>query len=94
MFWLQPEKKKLTVGAVIEEPGSTRKNKTGSWREARPVLDSAKCIKCGICWKSCPDSAIDFVDGKFMINYDYCKGCLICANECPVKAISKAVEEK
>ncbi|MFP3483271.1 MAG: 4Fe-4S binding protein, partial [Caldivirga sp.] len=25
-------------------------------------------------------------------NYDYCKGCGICANECPVKAIKMVPE--
>jgi pyruvate ferredoxin oxidoreductase delta subunit len=88
------EKKKLTLGAVIEEPGSTKANKTGSWRSFRPVIDSEKCIKCGMCWKVCPDAAIVFKDGKYEVDYDYCKGCLICVNECPVKAIEKKLEEK
>jgi pyruvate ferredoxin oxidoreductase delta subunit len=88
------DEKKLTIGAVIEEPASTRATKTGSWRAFRPVLDSKKCIKCGTCWKFCPDSAIDFKDGGYSVNYDYCKGCLICFKECPVKAISRELEEK
>ena len=86
--------KKLTVGAVIEEPGSTKATKTGSWRSFKPIIDYEKCIKCGMCWKNCPDGAIDFKDGKYVINYDYCKGCLICMAECPAKAISKELEEK
>ncbi|MDD5182475.1 MAG: 4Fe-4S binding protein, partial [Candidatus Nanoarchaeia archaeon] len=31
---------------------------------------------------------------RFEINYDYCKGCGICAKECPVKAIMMQREEK
>jgi pyruvate ferredoxin oxidoreductase delta subunit len=31
---------------------------------------------------------------KFCINYDYCKGCGVCAYECPVDAIEMVVEEK
>jgi 2-oxoisovalerate ferredoxin oxidoreductase delta subunit len=27
-------------------------------------------------------------------DYDYCKGCGVCANECPFKAISMVEEEK
>jgi len=28
------------------------------------------------------------------IDYDYCKGCGICANECPKKAIEMIIEVK
>lgn len=86
---------KLTLGAVVLEPGSTMKYKTGSWRTFRPIIDQAKCIKCGNCWRCCPDAAI-FLDNneKYKVNYDYCKGCLICVRECPAKAISKELEQK
>jgi pyruvate ferredoxin oxidoreductase delta subunit len=43
----------------------------------------------------CPDSAVFAEDGKMMgFDLDHCKGCGICAVECPdkVKAI-KMVEE-
>lgn len=85
----------LERGAVITKPGSTTINKTGGWREFRPVLHQDKCKKCGICWSTCPDMAIyKDKDGSFKINYDYCKGCLICMNQCPFKAITKEVEQK
>lgn len=88
------EKKKLTVGAVILEPGSTERNKTGGWRVERPEIDQSKCTKCGTCWQYCPDAAVYRDNGKFKINYDYCKGCMICLTECPVKCIIKKLEEK
>jgi pyruvate ferredoxin oxidoreductase delta subunit len=81
----------LSVGAVISEPGSTLRNKTGSWRTLHPVIDYKKCIKCGLCWTFCPDAAIS---KDFKINYDYCKGCGICASVCPVKAIVMEKEKK
>ncbi|MBD3309699.1 4Fe-4S dicluster domain-containing protein [Candidatus Woesearchaeota archaeon] len=82
---------KVNIGAVVTEPGSTVKNKTGSWRALKPVKDEKKCIKCGICWQFCPDNAIS---KDIKIDYDYCKGCGICAAECPVKAIKMIREEK
>jgi len=89
------EKPKISIGAVIDQPGSTIKNKTGGWRSFRPIIDQEKCIKCGKCWASCPDNAIrKNKKGEFEFNYDYCKGCGICANECPVKAIKMVKEEK
>ena len=79
------------------KPGSSLKNKTGSWRSYRPIIDVEKCIACGICSKICPDSAasLEKIGGqvKAKINYDYCKGCGLCAKECPVKALKMEREE-
>ena len=86
---------KLEIGAVITEPGSSARYKTGSWRTFKPIIDQKKCIKCHKCWLTCPDSAIRVKeDGTVFVDYDYCKGCLICMHECPVKAIDKEVEKK
>lgn len=75
--------------------GTTEFNETGSWRNERPVVDKAKCIACGICWKYCPDMSIkEDSEGKAEIDYVFCKGCGICAAECPVKAITMIEEEK
>lgn len=68
--------------------------KTGFWRTFRPVVDSAKCTRCTLCWIYCPDGAIERKeDDTPEIDFDYCKGCGICANECPVGAITMQREE-
>ena len=88
------KKMKFLPGAVIDEPGNSRRNKTGTWRTDRPVINKEKCTACGICWIVCPDNS-PFRKGKvFDINYDYCKGCLICMKECPFKAIDSVDEER
>lgn len=66
--------------------------KTGDWRALRPIVDQKKCTKCMICWLYCPDMAVIWNGEEISINYDYCKGCSICAHECPVKAISMVPE--
>ena len=92
---MKKQQLKFNIGAIITEPGSTVKNKTGSWRSLRPEIDRTKCIKCGTCWKFCPDAAIKMdKEGKPTIDYDYCKGCGICAMECPAKAIRMIKEKK
>ena len=85
---------KITKGAVIydvENKGSSKNVKTGGWRSFKPVIDKSKCIKCGNCWKFCPDNAIKT---DIEVDYDFCKGCGICAKECPVKCIEMVLEEK
>ena len=75
----------VSVGAAVKEPGSTRNNKTGSWRTFKPITDQEKCIGCGLCYLYCPDGCIST---DYLPDMDYCKGCGICAEECPVKAIT------
>jgi 2-oxoacid:acceptor oxidoreductase delta subunit (pyruvate/2-ketoisovalerate family) len=65
---------------------------TGGWRLQRPLLDSAKCNGCLLCWILCPDGVI--ARDTRAIDYDYCKGCGICAAECPRKAISMVKESE
>jgi pyruvate ferredoxin oxidoreductase delta subunit len=83
----EPGWKELPIGGIITEPATSTKYKTGDWRTDRPIWNPEKCTSCLICWVYCPDSAI-IVDeeGKMRgIDLDYCKGCGICAEECPPK---------
>ncbi|MDI6888750.1 MAG: 4Fe-4S binding protein [Methanocellales archaeon] len=84
---------KLSVGAVAE-PGSTRANKTGTWRTFRPVFNADLCVGCGICSQFCPEGIIHEKNDKYATDYDYCKGCGICAAECPKGAIKMVLEVK
>jgi pyruvate ferredoxin oxidoreductase gamma subunit len=69
--------------------------KTGAWRTARPVIDPARCGRCSwICGTMCPDGVISAAeDGTPRIDLDHCKGCMICAAECPWHAI-EAIPER
>lgn len=68
-------------------------NRTGGWRTSKPILDTKNCIRCTFCWKFCPEVAITFGDdGLPKVNYDYCKGCGICANECPKGCFKMVLE--
>lgn len=80
-------------GAVIPCAGNSEDYVTGGWRSERPYRDPAVCTQCLLCWIVCPDSAINVADEKVTsYDYDHCKGCGICANECPVDAISMVPE--
>lgn len=47
-------------------------------------VDTFSCNKCGVCYKNCPNDAID---SFLLINEKKCIGCGICANKCPNQAI-------
>ncbi|RKZ23527.1 ferredoxin [bacterium] len=86
--------KELPIGAIIKEAGSSIKFETGDWRTRKPVLNKEKCINCLFCWVFCPDSSIIVENGEMKgFLYSHCKGCGICAEECPVKAIEMVKEE-
>jgi pyruvate ferredoxin oxidoreductase delta subunit len=46
------------------------------------------------CWVYCPDGIVRLKDEKIEIDLKYCKGCGICAEECPRKAIEMVEEFK
>jgi 2-oxoacid:acceptor oxidoreductase delta subunit (pyruvate/2-ketoisovalerate family) len=62
--------------------------------EARRCLSCGNCFECDNCYGVCPDNAVvKLGPGKrFEFNYDYCKGCGICAAECPCGAIEMKAE--
>ena len=74
-------------------PGSSKENKTGSWRNYYPVFDKTICTACSMCELYCPEGIV-FGDKehKFDADLDYCKGCGICAQVCPVHCITMHLE--
>jgi NADPH-dependent glutamate synthase beta subunit-like oxidoreductase/Pyruvate/2-oxoacid:ferredoxin oxidoreductase delta subunit len=65
------------------------------------LFEAKRCFNCGVCnlcdncFFFCPDLAISARPDKqgYEINYDYCKGCCICVEECPRGAISVEVKK-
>jgi NADPH-dependent glutamate synthase beta subunit-like oxidoreductase len=62
--------------------------------EARRCLSCGNCFECDNCFGVCPDNAIAKLGpGKgFAIKLDFCKGCGVCAKECPCGAIQMIAE--
>jgi len=87
--------REIPIGGMITEPGNSKNYKTGSWRTFRPITDFSKCIHCMQCWIVCPDDAI-IVKNKKKIKTDlnFCKGCGLCAEVCPVKCIEMRLESE
>ncbi len=62
--------------------------------EARRCLSCGNCFECDNCYGVCPDNAVIKLGAgkRFAFDYDYCKGCGICAAECPCGAIDMVKE--
>jgi MinD superfamily P-loop ATPase len=59
-----------------------------------PVLDKKKCVKCGLCSKTCRENAIFWIKDQYpTFVYDLCSACGACSLVCPQKAI-KSSEKK
>jgi 2-oxoacid:acceptor oxidoreductase delta subunit (pyruvate/2-ketoisovalerate family) len=86
--------KELPLAAVLQK--SSINFMTGDWKTYMPVRDLEKCTTCLTCVMLCPEGAINWRPEKGKIEFDlsFCKGCGICANECPTKAISMKIPEE
>ncbi len=68
----------------------------GRYTKSQALSSAVRCFHCGICnfcgrcYDYCPDLAIDMdrEENRREIDYDHCKGCGICAEECPRGAIA------
>ena len=62
---------------------------TGTLNQAAAIEEANRCLSCGVCFECdncynfCPDLAVVRTPGGYKANLDYCKGCGICARECP-----------
>ena len=66
--------------------------------ESRRCLSCGNCMACDNCWILCPDASVfktrhEATDGShYVFDYDYCKGCGLCAKECPTGYIAMQPE--
>lgn len=66
--------------------------------EANRCLSCGNCLACDNCWTMCPDNAViktveAATDGShYVFDLDYCKGCGLCAQECPTGYIQMVPE--
>jgi len=66
--------------------------------EAQRCLSCGNCLACDNCWTFCPDNAVIktqelATDGShYLFDLDYCKGCGLCAHECPTGYIQMLPE--
>jgi NADPH-dependent glutamate synthase beta subunit-like oxidoreductase len=64
------------------------------------VEEASRCFSCGVCdrcdncYVFCPDMSVLKTGDLYEYDYDYCKGCGVCAEECPRCAITMIEERR
>lgn len=95
--WIELPLDEADAAAAAIHAGATSVGvRTGLWRTLRPVIDYQRCNRCWwVCSEFCPDSAIRVNAEHYPeIDYEHCKGCLICVAQCPAHAISAVAESR
>ncbi len=88
------EPAKRSIAGEIE--GSLTHGEVAS--EAGRCFSCGQCMACDNCWTLCPDNAVLKADGgpagrwRYIFDYDHCKGCGVCAHECPAGFIAMVDE--
>lgn len=91
--WQEPKRvSDYPLGSTCASDHLTSIN--AGWRTYKPVIDHDKCVMCLRCFLVCPDGVIDKSEKPLKIDYDYCKGCGVCAHECKPNCIEMVKEEK
>jgi 2-oxoacid:acceptor oxidoreductase gamma subunit (pyruvate/2-ketoisovalerate family) len=55
--------------------------------ESKRCFSCGNCTHCDTCLTYCPEGIIDRAETDYSVNLDYCKGCGVCAWECPRHAV-------
>jgi pyruvate ferredoxin oxidoreductase gamma subunit len=93
--WIElPLEEALISAPDIHGAATSVQVRTGLWRTMRPVIELERCRHCHwLCSTMCPDGAILVrPDGAPEIDYEHCKGCMICVAVCPTHAIGAIPE--
>jgi 2-oxoacid:acceptor oxidoreductase delta subunit (pyruvate/2-ketoisovalerate family) len=87
---LDTVRRQSTFDEVVKEL-----DETNALYEARRCLSCGNCFECDNCYGMCPDNAVIKLGSgqRYKFNYDYCKGCGVCEQECPCGAIKMVPEE-
>ena len=74
---------------------------TLAYSQEQAVAEADRCMSCGVCngcdncYLVCPDVSVlrdARENGHYSIRTTYCKGCLVCVQECPTGCLEKVPE--
>lgn len=93
------------IPAPLTDPGQRRRSQvvevTLGYSPEQAVAEADRCMSCGVCngcdncYIVCPDVSVlrdARENGRYSIRTTYCKGCLVCVQECPTGCLEKVPE--
>jgi Pyruvate/2-oxoacid:ferredoxin oxidoreductase delta subunit len=93
------------IPAPLARPAERRRSQTVevtlAYSREQAVAESDRCMSCGVCngcdncYIVCPDVSVmrdTRENGHYSIRTTYCKGCLVCVQECPTGCLEKVPE--
>jgi NADPH-dependent glutamate synthase beta subunit-like oxidoreductase len=93
------------IDAPLSPAAERRRNQktevTLAYSRQQAVAESDRCMSCGVCngcdncYIVCPDVSVmrdARENGAYSIRTTYCKGCLVCVQECPTGCLEKVPE--
>ncbi len=93
------------IPAPVTGPEQRRRSQavevTLSYSRQQAVAEADRCMSCGVCngcdncYIVCPDVSVlrdARQNGHYTIRTTYCKGCLVCVQECPTGCLEKVPE--
>ncbi len=93
------------IEAPLADPAERRRSQkvevTLAYSREQAVAESDRCMSCGVCngcdncYIVCPDVSVmrdTRQNGHYSIRTTYCKGCLVCVQECPTGCLEKVPE--
>jgi NADPH-dependent glutamate synthase beta subunit-like oxidoreductase len=98
--YFEPKKRGKTTKAAMGKRLGTFEEVNLGFSEEKAVEEANRCFNCGVCnlcdncFIFCPDVAIRKENDANVIDYDHCKGCGICVEECPRDAMIMEEEGK
>jgi len=91
----------VPLSPAAERRRSQRAEVTLAYSREQAVAEADRCMSCGVCngcdncYIVCPDVSVlrdTRENGHYSIRTTYCKGCLVCVQECPTGCLEKVPE--
>lgn len=100
-YFKHAPRREAPMAAPDERRRSQEVEVTLAYSKEQAVAESDRCMSCGVCngcdncYIVCPDVSVmrdARENGHYSIRTTYCKGCLVCVQECPTGCLEKVPE--